>query len=443
MKRFVLLASLPAMLCAADTAPASKPTFTKDIAPIFYASCVSCHRAGEIAPMQLTTYEQVRPWAAAIKASVAQRKMPPWFADPKYGKFTNDHSLTEKQIATIVAWANSGAPKGDDKDLPPMPKLATGWSHNRPPDLVVEMPLEVTIPATGQMDLTNYYVKIPLTEEKYVEAVELRPDNRTVVHHSIVNVVSLPDNVTPEQLIAGKKLGRTGWKLIGQAPGKGFETHPEGVAKRLIPGAYFEFNMHYTPNGKGEAKDRSRLGLWFSKTPPHHEVVTRAAAEEVYLADKKVSRGGFPRIPPNASDYPVVIGHMNVKDDITLYSLSPHMHWRGKDMKYVVRTADGKEETILFVPGYNFDWQLNYEFEKPVKIPAGSKLIAIAHYDNSKNNPYNPAPDQEVIWGQQSWNEMFVPWTEFTVDKADLRKLSRAEIDKILRPAARVIEQEQ
>ena len=339
----------------------SRPTFTKDIAPILYKRCVSCHRAGDIAPMQLTTYEQVRPWSAAIKQSVQQRKMPPWFADPHFGNFRNDRRLSEEQIDTVVRWVNAGSPKGDPKDMPPMPNIPEGWSFERPPDMVVEMPLVVQVPAAGQLDMMNYYVKVPFNEERFIEGVELRPGNRSVVHHSIVNVVTIPDPVTPEQLRSGKKLGTMGWKLIGQAPGKGAEMHIPGVAKLILPNTYFEFNMHYTPNGK-PATDRSVLGIWFSKEQVRHEVLTRSMAVEVMIDGKKINRGQMPKIPANVDNW-AIAGQTVVKDDITLYSLSPHMHFRGKDMRYSVKYPDGKDEVLLSVPRYNYEWQLNYEFE--------------------------------------------------------------------------------
>lgn len=405
---------------AANSTPA--PTFTKDIAPILYQKCTVCHRAGEIAPMPFVTYQEVRPWSAAIKQSVLQRKMPPWFADPHFGKFKNDRALSEAQITKLVAWVNAGSPKGDDKAMPPLPKFTKGWSFDREPDLVVEMPLTAQIPATGVLDLPNYYVKNPLKEEVWVEGVELRPSNPKIVHHSIVSVVTLPDSVTPEQLVAGKKLGQLGWKLVGQAPGKGAEMHWEGTAKRLVPNTYFEFNMHYTPNGSPQT-DRSVIGFWFAKKPVHHEVMTRPLSEELFLGDKKISRRELPKIPAGAENWQIVT-RMTMKDDITLYSLSPHMHLRGKDMKYTVTYPDGRDEVLLNVPNYQFDWQLNYEFETPKKIPAGSRFTVTAHYDNSKNNPFNPAPTEDVVWGQQSWNEMFIPWSEYTVDKLDLTKMT-------------------
>ena len=408
----------------------SAPTFTKDIAPILYRNCVGCHRTGDIAPMELISYQQVRPWAAALKESVVKRTMPPWFADPAHGKFRNDRRLSSEQIATIVAWVNAGAPKGDDRDLPARPKFVEGWSLSRPPDLVIEMPLDAKVPATGQMDLQNYYVKAPVKEDVFIEAIELRPGNRRVVHHSIANIVDLPEGLAPESLLSGKKLGPTGWKLVGQAPGKGALQFLPGTAKRISAGAYIEFNMHYTPTGKDET-DRSSLGLWFAKYPVTHEVVSRPAREETYIDGKKVTR--VPNIPPNVDNWEIV-AKMNVRDDITIYAVSPHMHFRGKDMKYTARRPDGTEEVLLNVPRYNYEWQLNYEFETPVKLPAGSTITVLSHYDNSANNPRNPAPNEEVIWGQQSWNEMFIPWMEYSVDKLDLTKLSKEELMRLRAP---------
>ena len=419
---FATLASAAAILGAAESA--AKPTFTKDIAPLLHERCAYCHRAGDIGPMPLLTYEQVRPWSAAIKQSVQQRRMPPWFADPHYSTFRNDRRLADAQIATVVAWVNAGSPKGDEKEMPPPPRFTEGWSFQRPPDLVVEMPLEVKVQAKGVLDLQNYYIKVPFSEETFVEAVELRPGNRRVVHHSIVNIVEIPEAVEPKDLLTGEKHGRVIWKLIGQAPGKGAESHWPGVAKRIKPGTYFEFNMHYTPTGKEET-DRTKLGIWFSKEPIHHEVITSIAATEIYREGKLTRRADLPNIPAGADNWPIV-GVMRVKDDITVYSMSPHMHFRGKDMQYSVKYPDGRDEVLLNVPKYNYEWQLNYEFATPPKIPAGSVITVRAHYDNSANNAKNPAPGEEVTWGQQSWNEMFVPWIEYSIDKNNLLATPRA-----------------
>lgn len=439
MRRNAIWAIAPLMINVTGLAAERVPTFTKDVAPILYQNCVTCHRTGDIAPMELITYQQVRPWGAAIRESVVKRSMPPWFADPNHGKFRNDRRLSEEQIATLVAWVKAGSPKGDDKDLPPRPGFVDGWSLRRPPDLVIEMPLEVKIQANGQMDLQNYYVKAPVKEDVYIEAIELRPGNRRVVHHSIANIVDLPEGLPAEELISGKKLGQTGWKLVGQAPGKGALEFLPGTAKRISPGSYIEFNMHYTPTGKVET-DRSSLGIWFAKGPVHHEVVSRMAREETYIEGKKVGYGQVPNIPPGAENW-AIVGKMNVRDAITIYAMSPHMHFRGKDMRYTVRLPDGKEEVLLNVPRYQYEWQLNYEFETPVRLPVGSAITVLAHYDNSKNNPRNPAPDQEVIWGQQSENEMFIPWMEYSIDKLDLTKLSKEELEKLRAPRRRAAAQ--
>ncbi|HSE38396.1 MAG TPA: hypothetical protein VLG74_13915, partial [Blastocatellia bacterium] len=286
--------------------------------------------------------------------------------------------------------------------------------------------------------------------------------NSAVVHHSIANVTRLPEGskivngraVRPE--LNTSDASRTGglregaevfqsqdsfaragaFKLIGQAPGKGFEKHHTGTAKRISPGMYFQFNMHYQPTGQPE-KDRSMLGLWFAKVPVTHEVLTKGVTDTVFVGGKDISvtrmvngrevrsRGRIPNIPPYVDNWEIS-GEMLVKQDITLYAFAPHMHLRGKDIKYILVWPDGRKQTLLNVPKFDFNWQLHYELEQPLKIPAGSKMIAIAHYDNSLKNRYNPAPDKEVFWSEQSWDEMFIPWFEYTVDAIDLTKMQTA-----------------
>jgi hypothetical protein len=227
------------------------------------------------------------------------------------------------------------------------------------------------------------------------------------------------------------------FKLVGQAPGKGFERHRPGIAKKISPGMYFQFNMHYQPSGRPE-KDRSMLGLWFSKVPVNHEVLTKGVIETLIVGGKELgeikiingrevkTRGRIPNIPPNTDNWEI-IGQLPIKDDITIYAFAPHMHLRGKDIKYIMIWPDGRQTTLLYVPRYDFNWQLHYELEEPLKVPAGSKMVAIAHYDNSIKNRYNPAPQKEVFWSEQSWDEMFIPWFEYTVDRMDLTKLTAAE----------------
>jgi copper type II ascorbate-dependent monooxygenase-like protein len=444
---------------------AASPTFAKNVAAIIFNKCANCHRPGETAPMSLTSYQEARPWSKAIREEVIGRTMPPWFADPHSStlKFSNDRRLSQAEIDTIVAWVDAGSPKGDDKDMPPLPKYAPGWTFGEP-DLVIEMPVEFEVPAEGELPMQNFYAPVPFNEERWVEAVELRPGNPAVVHHSIANVVKLPDGAkvvngkavkdgasaqlnsqsardtgglneggAREVVLTQDSFTRAGaFKLVGQAPGKGFERHYPGTAKRILPGMYIQFNMHYQPSGRVE-KDRSRLGLWFAKKPVTHEVLTKGATDAVFVGGKELSetrvvngkevktRGKIPNIPPNADNWEIA-GEVMIKEPITLYAFAPHMHLRGKDIKYTLIWPDGRQQVLLNVPKFDFNWQLHYELAEPMKIPAGSKLVAVAHYDNSIKNRYNPAPQKEVFWSEQSWDEMFIPWFEYTVDSKDLTK---------------------
>jgi hypothetical protein len=407
------------------------PTFSKDVAPILLESCSACHRPGQMAPMSLLSYDEARPWAKAIKTKVVSREMPPWFADHTTSmKFRNDRSLTSKEIATIAGWVDAGAPRGNPADMPPLPPFPSGgWRHPQglAPDVVISMPIEFEIPAEGEIDYQNFYVKIPFAEDRFVEAVEMRPGNPAVVHHSIVNIVELSPDTTFDEMfrIAGRPTSREEnaegartegrrWKLIGNAPGKGFENHRPGVAKRLSPGMYFEFNLHYQPTGRPE-KDRTELALWFSKGPVEHEVITETVSTKLSVVGRPVERRKIPNIPPHAENWEIV-GEKTFDEPATLYALSPHMHLRGKDMKYILKYPDGREQVVLNVPKFDFNWQLHYELEQPVKIPAGSTMVCVAHYDNSIANKYNPAPDKEVYWSEQSWDEMFSGFIEYSID---------------------------
>ena len=281
MKRVAcLLAGLLAVAAGAHAAPASVPTFTKDVAPIVFNNCASCHRAGEVAPMTLTSYEDVRPWAKVIKNKVVSREMPPWGADPAHSlKMRNDRSLTQTQIETIVAWVDGGAPKGSDADLPPMPKFAEGWTFGREPDAILEMPVEASIPAEGELGVQMYYSPVPWSEDKFAETLEIRPGNRAVVHHAGVFVVDLPEGakVVDGRLVApnGKAATDRGEGLAGRAdttalpgankllswvPGRGVDSHRADVGKRIPAGKYINWQLHYNPIGKIE-KDRTRLGI--------------------------------------------------------------------------------------------------------------------------------------------------------------------------------------
>jgi len=438
----------------------SSVTFTRDVAPILYERCVSCHRDGEVAPMALLTYEDVRPWARAIKRKVASREMPPWGADPKFGRFKDDQSLTDAQIDTIAKWVDGGAPRGNTADLPPAPTFATGWSHGEP-DVVIDMPVDFEIPAEGEVPVTDFFAKSPFDRDVYVKALEVRPGTPGVVHHAGLYVIDrLPDGAA---LINGRIVDSSGrpmsrnqvaranggtttqeiQKLLSFVPGRGYESYQGDAGQLIKAGSYIDFYMHYTPTGTPQ-KDRTRLGLYLAKPgqPVVHQIYHSfsAAGPTTYIVegqpyapqpqrrdDPNSVEGGvnLPNIPPYAENWKVVSIH-TIREPITLYGLTPHLHLRGKSMKYTLTTPDGREEVLLDVPKYDFNWQLYYELESPRRIPAGSKVTVVTLFDNSARNPYNPAPEKEVFWSEQSWDEMYAPQARITVDSRDLRTMKSA-----------------
>lgn len=455
----LLVLGVAAGASAQSAAGAAAPTFARDVAPILNKNCVSCHRPGEIGPMAFQTYEQTRPWARSIKDKVVKREMPPWGADHTVSmKMGNDRSLPQADIDTIVAWVNAGAPRGDAKDLPPAPTFPTGWQLGEP-DFVFEQPVAWTVKPDAQEPYLYFYEKIPFSEDKWAAGVEIRPSNFSVVHHSGVYIVDIPDGHTvkdgymydpqgkqiPPSVPMGKKATSGDGtplagadKIISYVPGRGYEKHPDGFAKRIPANKYVRWVMHYNPTGQPEV-DKSKLGLWWAKVPVRQEVLNLQAGDPVpgsggrglYFAmgkevlyesdDTTGRRGKTPTIPPYDGNYKMM-GITPVNEDITLYALTPHMHLRGKSMKWWVTYPDGREEVILDVPNFDFNWQIQYELEKPLKVPAGSKITNVAIYDNSVNNKWNPAPEKEVYWSEQSWDEMYQPTTQFSVDSQDLTK---------------------
>ena len=435
---------------------ATAPTFTKDVAPIIFEKCATCHRAGEIAPMALLSYEDARPWAKAIKAKVVSREMPPWGADHESTlKMRNDRSLSEQQIQTIAAWVDAGAPRGNPADMPAAPKFAEGWTYGREPDYIIEMPTEVDIPAEGEISVLNFYMKVPFETDRFAQVVELRPGNRSVVHHASVYFTDLPPGATIDRdgrmILPENRRGNAGRsgevglpgssKLLSFVPGRGVDQHREDIGKRIPAGKYINWQVHYNPTGKPE-KDRSRLGIWFNQVPVTHEVLIRQAGDplattkggqSLYRAEGKEveytaeegstqRRSRTPNIPPYDESWSLT-GITPVTEDITLYAMSPHMHLRGKSLKWVITYPDGRDQTILNVPKFDFNWQINYELAEPLHIPAGSKIAGIGFYDNSLKNKWNPGPQLEVFWSEQSWDEMYQPFTEYSVDSQDLTKI--------------------
>jgi hypothetical protein len=386
----ILLASA---LAAAATG-VSNPTFSHDVAPILFNRCVECHRQGEAAPMPLTSYAETRPWAKAIKQAVLTRKMPPWLADPHYGSFRNDRRLTDDEVKILAAWADTGAPEGNAKDLPRLPKFETGWRIGKP-DAVFDIGTDFDIPAEGVVSYKYFTTPTQFTEDKWVQAAEVRPGQRGAIHH-IIAFIKEP----------GAQAGETGNILVGYAPGEGPLELLPGTAVLVKAGSSIYFQVHYTPNGKA-LKDRSYIGLKFAGAPPK------------YRAARGISANPFFRIPANDSNYEVKSSY-TLPQDATLESLMPHMHLRGKDFQYTVAYPDGRREIILSVPKYDFNWQLRYEFTKPMPLPKGARIECVAHYDNSANNKFNPDPSKEVKWGDQTFEEMMIGFFTYTVPNAPL-----------------------
>jgi hypothetical protein len=449
---FVLFSTAHTLAGPGPAGVPSAPTFARDVAPILYASCVGCHRPGEVAPMSLISYDDVRPWAKSIRAKVTSREMPPWGADPKYGKFKDDRSLTPEQVETIVKWVDGGAPRGDLAALPRVPEVATGWSHGEP-DLVIEMPIDFAIPAEGEVPITDFFVKAPFTHDVYVKALEVRPGTAGVIHHAGLYVIDrLPDGA---KLVNGRIVNADGkemtrnqvaranggtstqeiQKLLSYVPGRGYEQYQDDAGQLIKAGSYIDFYMHYTPTGT-PTTDRSRLGLYLAKGDQAvgHQIYHSfsAAGPTTYIVEGKEytpqKRGqgdegsvNLPNIPPYAENFKVVSVH-TIREPVTLYGLTPHLHLRGKSMRYTLTLPDGGEEVLLDVPRYDFNWQLYYELETPKHIPAGSKVTVVTLFDNSPKNKYNPAPEKEVWWSEQSWDEMYAPQARITVDSRSLKQ---------------------
>lgn len=393
---------------------ASRPTFTKDVAPILQKDCQVCHRPGEAGPFSMLTYEQTRPWAMAMKEAVQTRKMPPWFADPHYGHFSNGRTLTSDEIATIAAWANAGAPKGDPKDMPPPAKFTEGWGIPKP-DLVLELPQPYSIPASGVIDYQHVIVPTGFTEDKWVQAAEVRPTDRSVVHHIIAFVRAPGSNwfkdSKPGVFFIAPQVKTTDQPdtsalpsdfLVGYAPGQPPEILAPGQAKLIKAGSDIVFQVHYTPNGKA-TRDRTKLGIVFAKKPPKERVLTLSA-----------TNGTF-KIPPGDPNYRVD-ATFEVAAPVKLSGLHPHMHGRGKDFAYRLVYPTGESQTILKVPRYNWHWQNWYTLDEPILLPKGTKIECTAHFDNSINNPDNADPTKEVAWGEQSWDEMMVGFFNLVFD---------------------------
>lgn len=383
------------------------PTYTKDVAPILFRNCTTCHRPGEIGPMALLTYDDVRPRAKAIRDKISEGAMPPWHADMPHGTFLNERGLTDAEKATIFRWVANGAPRGDPKDMPPAPQYPDGWSIGKP-DVVFEMPEAYRVPADDVIQYEYFYIPTNFTEPKWIQAIEVRPGNRNVVHHVLVFYKAKPDlqptpilKFNPEWQKLGPRTPGTHpavedsvpSRLIATyAPGTNPQVFSPGTAMRLEPGGVLELQVHYTASGQDET-DRTKVGLIFAKEATAREV--RAS----HFFNSTLS------LPAGATDV-AVNSDVEFVQDAIVWGLFPHTHVRGKKWEYVLQLPDGTKKTILSVPRYDFNWQTYYMFKEPLQVPKGSKIVSTAWYDNSAANKSNPDPTVNVKWGDQTWEEM-------------------------------------
>ncbi len=490
------------MTLTAAAQSAAPPTFNADVAPILFEKCATCHRPGAGGPMSLTTYAEVRPWARSIKTRVTRREMPPWSADPRFGHFSNDISLSDDQIATITKWVDGGMPQGAGA-APPMPKYPEGgWRlvNGRPPDVILEMPMEYELPAEGQVPIFRLWDKNPFKEDVFVEALQIRPTNPAVTHHSALYGRKLPEGTTLEKMVAwpggpeisfiptypdgsivnvlsglggnlssnltengeagnGNIAGRFNAKgdtkapvintartateedderLMFYLPGADFQQFAPGAAKRIRAGNDLMWEVHYSPDGKPE-KDRERIGLWLApKDKVHKQVhILRNGNGQHIIENQEVgSVANLPPIPPGAADWKIT-AIQPFTQDVTLNTMQPHMHLRGHDMTYVAKYADGHEEILLSVPKYDFNWQNTYIPTRPIKLPAGTVLETVGHYDNSVRNRVNPTPNRPALWSEQTWDEMYNAWTEITYDAETNPNLNTTELRKAEQEASK------
>jgi hypothetical protein len=390
------------------------PTFYRDVLPILQQHCQACHRPGEIAPFPLVTYDQTHRWAGQIRDAVRQKKMPPWFADPQFGHFSNDPSLTPQDVDTLSSWALADAPAGNALDAPLPPHWAVGWNIPQP-DLVIEMPKPVALPAHGDVEYTYEIVHTGFKEDRWVQKSEVRPSSREHVHHAVV-YIRPPDSTWLRQAPVGapftaSSLGdeklrhdahsTTSDMLLVYAPGSSPDLWPDGMAKFVPAGSDLVFQMHYTTNGHA-GHDQTSVGIVFAKEPPNQRVITLQLTNSSFV------------IPPGVDNFRVE-AHGTLPNDATLLSFFPHMHLRGKRFEYNLIHPDGSVIETLLRVHYDFYWQLSYRLGEPRFLKAGTELQAVAWYDNSRRNPHNPDPDSSVRWGDQTYDEMMVGFFDIAV----------------------------
>jgi mono/diheme cytochrome c family protein len=368
---------------------AREVTFSKDVAPIVYGRCVSCHRPGEVAPFSLLTFKDARPWAQSIKHQVETRAMPPWRADPRFGEFRDARTLSAREIATIAAWVDGGAREGEPADLPPAPRVTEGWQIGVP-DVVLTMKEPVRIPASGTVPYATYPTDFVLDRDAWVQAIEIRPGNRRVVHHAVAQA-DLP----------GVTVGPGGAQNVHlYSPGLEAMVWRDGYGKFFPKGTRFSFQMHYNAIGR-ETTDQSKIGLKFASAPVHTQVNTTIVLNNTLV------------VPPMVQRHEVIAA-FQFPEDARIHGLRPHMHLRARLGTASLIQPDGSRRVLLHIPDWDDSWQNYYVLAKPARVAKGAILEYLASYDNSPANPLNPDPRQPVPWGQQVWDEMhsvYMTWT--------------------------------
>jgi hypothetical protein len=400
----IALGFLTVVIGAGTASAQSAPTFYKDVLPILQNNCQTCHRPGEVAPMSLISYDDARPWARSIKTKTVAKQMPPWFADPDYGLFSNERKLSSREIETLSAWADAGAPAGNAKDAPPARHFEDGW--NIKPDVVVEMPKPFDLPATGTINYKYIVVHTNFKEDMWVVAAEMRPGNAAVLHHGKVWVrppnsswlkAAKPGDayeMETQRDVIGRNVSEEGNDILGKFnPGLGPQRFDqEGAAKFVPKGSDLVYEMHYTTNGKPQS-DVSRIGLVLAKDDP--------AKRYLFHAGPTASNLAIPAGDGNAE----VVSEVTLAAPGRLVYAQPHMHLRGKDFELQAISPAGEKKTVL-KGRFDFEWQMGYQLAEALPLPTGTKLRFITHFDNSPANRFNPDPATKVVWGPQNWDEM-------------------------------------
>ena len=394
-----------------------QPDFSHDVAPVLYRHCASCHRPGEVAPFSLLGYKDAASHASLIASVTAAGFMPPWKPAPGFGDFRNDNHLTEEEISTLQRWASAGAPMGDPKEAPAPPHFASDWQLG-PPDMVIRMPESFAVPASGGDIYQCMVLPLPIAEDRYVAAVEVKPGNRAIVHHAILYL----DNGGRAKAFDDKYPGE-GYRcfggpgfipsggLGGWAPGAIPQRLPEGVGRALTKNSDLVLQLHYHPSGRPET-DQTSVGIYFTHGPVTKTIYSFALVRR----DLSIPAGDAHFASPIDFTLPIAI---------EATAVTPHMHLLGKEMKVTATLPSGEAKPIIWIRNWDFNWQGTYQFREPVELPAGTKLHVDAVYDNSSSNPRNPfSPPRSVSWGENTTDEMEVAFLQFqTTDPSDRRRI--------------------